>query len=104
MNSIIMINPFVVFEGREDEFLELWDQTNSIFRTKPGYISARLTRALKDQPPGETAPFTHVNVAIWSSATAYADALRDQDIRRFGGRYMKVCTYRPALYEVVREI
>lgn len=102
--TVVLINPFSVFEGREAEFLSLWDQTQAIFAAKPGYVSARLVRALAEQPPGERAPFTHVNVAYWDSAAAYAAALTDPDLRRLGGRYLKVCTFNPALYEVVRDV
>ena len=98
---VILVNPFRVFDGREPEFLALWDATNAIFRRKPGYRSARLVRASSEQPPGEYAPFTHVNVAEWDSAEAYAAALRAPELRRLGGRYLKVSTLDPALYEII---
>ncbi|MFN3352189.1 MAG: antibiotic biosynthesis monooxygenase family protein [Brevundimonas sp.] len=102
--TVVLINPFIVFDGREAEFLELWDQTQAIFSSKPGYRSARLVRARAEQPPGERAPFTHVNVAYWDAAEAYAQALTDPDLRRLGGRYLKVCTFNPALYDIVRDV
>ena len=100
---ILLINPFRVFEGDEAEFLDLWDRTGAIFRRADGYIGARLCRAAQDQPPGQIAPFTHVNVAEWQSAQHYRNALADPAIRRLAGAYAKVCTFDPALYEVVRE-
>ena len=102
--TVILINPFTVYMGKEAEFLSLWDQTGAIFRGAPGFISARLCAALDQQPPGQTAPFTHVNVAEWSSAQAYAAALTDPDLRRLAGRYQRVCTFDPALYQIIREI
>jgi heme-degrading monooxygenase HmoA len=99
--SVLLINPFVVFDGREDAFLALFDQTLAIFRTHPGFISTRLAKALAQQPPGERAGFTHVNIAEWDSADAYAEALRDPAIKRFGPRYAEVCTFQPALYSVI---
>ncbi|MEM7641847.1 MAG: antibiotic biosynthesis monooxygenase [Pseudomonadota bacterium] len=100
---ILLINPFRVFDGREAEFLNLWDQTGDIFRRSDGYISARLCRAAAEQPPGQTAPFTHINVAEWQSSELYRRALLDPDIRRFAGAYARVCTFDPALYEVIRD-
>lgn len=100
---VILFNPFRVFEGREVEFLDLWDQTGSIFRRSKGYISARLCKALAEQPPGQSAPFTHVNVAEWESMALYRDALKNPDIRKLGAAYAKVCTFNPALYEIIRD-
>lgn len=99
---VLLINPFTVFDGREAAFLELWDQTEAIFRAAPGYGSARLCRALGDQPSGRPAPFTHVNVAEWESAEAYRAALANPALRRLGGRYPAVSTFNPALYEIIR--
>lgn len=102
--TAILINPFTVFDGCESEFLELWDLTGAIFQAAPGYVSARLCRALEQQPPGQKAPFTHINVAEWQSATLYARALGDPELRRLAIRYRRVCTFDPALYEVIRDV
>ncbi|VVT24873.1 hypothetical protein [Rhizobium sp. EC-SD404] len=100
---ILLINPFRIFESREDEVLDLWDQTGDIFRRSKGYISARLYKAARDQPPGQTAPFTHINIADWESAELYAKPLSNPDIRRLAGAYAKVCTFNPALYETAKD-
>ena len=101
---VVMLNPFTVFPGREDEFLALWDATNALFREKPGYVSARPVKALERQPPGEQAPFTHANIAEWESPEAYAAALRDIRIKRLADRYGHVCRLAPALYEIVHDV
>ena len=101
--AVILINPFVVTPGDEAAFLALWDRTNAIFREAPGYVSARLCRALGDQPPGLSATSTHVNVAQWKSAEHYAAALRDPRIKRLAADYREVSSFDPALYEVLRE-
>ena len=100
---LVLINPFTVFDGEEDAFLALWDQTNAIMSTAPGYISARLVRAADHQAPGHQAPFTHVNVAEWQSLETYKAALANPAVRKLAGEYIKVCTFDPAVYEVVRE-
>ena len=102
--AVVLINPFVVAPGREAAFLALWDRTNAIFREAPGYISARLCRALGDQPAGIKAPFMHVNVARWKSAALYAVALRDPRIKRLAADYREVSSFDPALCEVLREV
>ncbi|NJM35904.1 MAG: hypothetical protein HC850_15800 [Rhodomicrobium sp.] len=102
--SVVLLNPFRVFDGKEAEFLDLWDRTNRIFAAKSGYLHARLVKALDDQPPGQSAPFTHANIAIWESARAYAEALADPELRRLAGLYRQVCTFDPALYEVIRDM
>ncbi len=100
---VVMINTFTVFEGKEDAFLELWDQTNAIFAAAPGYIDVKLVQARAEQPPGQTANFTHINVATWASASAYESALQDPRLRKLAGAYLKVCTLNPALYEILRQ-
>jgi heme-degrading monooxygenase HmoA len=101
---VLLINPFRVFAGKEAAFLDLWDQTGAIFRAKRGYIRARLVTALPQQPPGQAAPYTHINVAEWESAEAYTAALGDPGLRRLGGEYLKVCTFNPALYSILRDL
>ena len=100
---LILINPFTVFDGKEDAFLALWDQTNAILRSAPGYVSARLVRAADHQAPGHKAPFTHVNVAEWHSLEMYKAALATPAVRKLAGEYLKVCTFNPAVYEVIRD-
>lgn len=101
--AVTLVNPFQVFAGREGEFLALWDLTGGIFRRKAGYVSARLVKALPDQPPGQHAPFTHVNIAVWETAEAYAAALADPEIRQLAARHRAVCTFQPALYATLRD-
>ena len=100
---LILINPFTVFDGAEDAFLALWDQTHAILKSAPGYISARLVRAADHQAPGHKAPFTHVNVAEWQSLETYKAALAMPHIRKLAGQYLKVCSFDPAVYEIIRD-
>lgn len=102
--TVLLINPFRVFEGREEEFLALWDATGRIFSRTDGYVHARLCRAMSRQPPGQHPPYTHVNIAEWRSLDAYSDALRQPALAPFIRRYRSVSTYDPGVYEVIREI
>ncbi|MGF1543221.1 MAG: antibiotic biosynthesis monooxygenase family protein [Parvularculaceae bacterium] len=101
---VLLINPFTVRDGAEARFLELWDETSRLFEASPGFVSARLGRAAAAQAPGQSAPFTHVNVAEWASADHYADALRNDALRKFGPLYREVSAFDPALYEIVRDV
>ena len=98
--SVYLVNTFEVFEGREAEFLDLWQQTGALFRASDGFISAEL---LKSMPPTlkELAPtYSHINFARWQSEDAYLRALQNKTIRKLGPAYAEVCTFRPALYDV----
>lgn len=101
---VVLLNPFTVAPEHEEAFLALWDRTNAIFRTKPGYIDAKLHRARELQPAGMRAPHTHLNVAHWRSEADYVAALADPEIRRLAGDYRHVSTFAPALYDVVRDV
>ncbi|MBV6633519.1 MAG: antibiotic biosynthesis monooxygenase [Alphaproteobacteria bacterium] len=102
--GVVLVNPFTIFDGKEDAFLALWDQTEPLFREHPGYGRARLLRAIPGQVANQKAPFTHVNIAEWRSAADYEEALRHPDLRKIGGQYLKISTFNPALYEVIRDI
>jgi len=101
--AVVLINPFVVFEGQEETFLTLWDQTHRISRLSPGYVSVRLMKARPQQVAGQMPAFTHVNVAEWDSAQSYAMALANPALVPLAAAYAAVCTFQPALYEVIRE-
>ena len=63
---VTLMNSFVVPEGRDDVFIELWKETSEFFRSQPGFLSLRLHRAVT---PGT--PYRYVNVARWASDAAY---------------------------------
>lgn len=100
--SVVLVNPFVVYDGREEQFLSLWDQTNALFKLHPGYISARLVKSRPQQMAGQMPPFTHINIAEWESAEAYGMALMNPMLLPLMAGYAAVCTLQPALYDEVR--
>ena len=101
---IYLINLFWVSEGKEEPFLALWEATGAIFGRSPGFLSAHLCRPLAAQPFGQQVSYTHVNVAAWEDAHQYGAALQDPELRRLVPRYAEVCTFDPALYEIVRTV
>jgi heme-degrading monooxygenase HmoA len=95
---VTLVNCFDIPQGRDAEFLQLWQQVNTYMRGKKGYIGHKLHRSLDPN-----ARFRFVNVAQWVSLedfnAAHDDGFRAlvthpiwADFRSF-----------PALYEVVHE-
>ena len=95
--SVILINPFEVPEGaNDDEFLLGWDRAADFMREQAGFRSSSLHRAL--QPD---ARFRFINVAEWASPEDFQAAVSSEQFREIakGGSPGS-----PALYEVVRSI
>lgn len=97
MSSAILINPFQVNEGAEDEFLAFWESAAQYMKRQPGFISTRLHRSL-----GPDARFQFVNIAEWESPKHFQDAIGAEEFKRLTEPYMEVFPHFPALYEVVR--
>ncbi len=96
MDHVALINPFEVPVGREDEFVERWNQAADYLRQQEGFISTRLHESLDP-----AATFRFVNVAVWESAEHFQRALSTPEFQElaqdmpFSGR--------PALYRVISE-
>ncbi len=96
MPSAILINPFEVPARNDDEFLRGWEQGANFLRQQPGFISARLHRAL---PPD--ARFRFINVAEWESPQQFQAAVGSEEFRRMSAG---AAPNYPALFEVVRTV
>jgi heme-degrading monooxygenase HmoA len=95
--SVILINPFEVPEGTDDEeFLRGWEHAADYMREQPGFVSSRLHRAL--QPD---ARFRFINVAEWSSPQEFQAAVSSEQFREIA---KGAGPGSPALYEVVRSM
>ena len=95
--SVILINPFEVPEGTEDEqFLRGWERAAEYMRQQPGFVSSRLHRALAPD-----ARFRFINVAEWASPQDFQSAVDSEEFRELakGGSPGS-----PALYEVARSV
>ena len=44
--AVILLNPFEVPAGKEQEAIEYWERGAEVLRKAPGYISTRLHRAI----------------------------------------------------------
>ena len=94
---VTLVNSFIVPEGRDEAFMELWMETSDYFRRQPGFVGLRLHRALT---PG--ASYRYVNVARWASDADYRSPHATEEFRRLvtqdGWREFPSS---PVLYEVV---
>ena len=95
--SVVLINPFEVPEGTDDEeFLQGWERAAEYMRQQPGFLSSRLHRAL-----GSDARFRFINVAEWASPQDFQAAVTSEEFREIA---KGAGPGAPALYEVVRSI
>lgn len=77
MSKVIAINPVEVSEGKEEEALALWDRFEEVFRKQPGWLSAKLHRAVRPD-----ARFRLVHVDEWDSPGHFQAALQNGDLQR----------------------
>ncbi len=95
--SVILINPFEVPEGSDDEeFLRGWQRAADYLRQQPGFRGSRLHRALT---PGARLRF--INVAEWASPQDFQAAVTSDEFREIA---KGAGPGSPALYEVVRAL
>ena len=95
MPSCLLINPFEVPPGREEECLQGWEKARAYLAQQPGYISTRLHRALT---PG--ARFTFVNIAEWASPEAFQAAVGSAAFQEII-KEMEAFPHYPALYHEI---
>ncbi len=94
---VTLMNSFLVPEGRDEAFLELWTETSHYFRAQPGFLSLRLHRAVT---PGTE--YRYVNVARWASDADYrAPHDTPEFLRLVSKEAWREFPSRPVLYEVV---
>ena len=68
-DPVILINPFVVPAGSEDDAIAMWMLARDFLATQPGYISTRLHRSLSPD-----ATYVLINVAEWETMEAFQAA------------------------------
>jgi heme oxygenase (mycobilin-producing) len=96
MQTVILINPFEVPTGKEEEFLQAWREAAEHLRHAPGFLSTRLHESLDPQ-----AKFRFVNVAEWESPQHFQTAMRSEAFQQISRKMAFAAS--PALYRVVAE-
>jgi heme oxygenase (mycobilin-producing) len=94
--SVVLINPFEVPPGNDDQFLMGWERVAEYMREQPGFISSRLHRALSTD-----ARFRFINVAEWQSPQDFQAAVANEQFQRMASGTPP--NY-PALFEEIRSI
>ncbi|QJT08073.1 antibiotic biosynthesis monooxygenase family protein [Oceanidesulfovibrio marinus] len=92
----LLINPFEVEKGRDQEFLEFWNRAAALLKQKDGYVATYLQRAVA---PG--ALFRYVNIAVWDSPEAFQNAVSDPEFQALVGLYRDVFPHFPGIYRTV---
>ena len=97
MPNIVLINPFEVPEGQEEEFLRHWQAAAAQMRDAAGFISTRLHQSLDVQ-----AKYRFINVAEWESPQHFQAVIGREAFQEIA-RKMPFVAY-PALYRVIVEV
>lgn len=91
---VVLINKFNVAPEDAERLLEAWADDAAFMKQQPGFISTQLHRGIA----GST---TFVNVAVWESAHALADAFRSPEFQARSARYPESAVAAPHLFEKV---
>ena len=97
MANVIVVNPFEVPKGKEEQALETWDRFAVYFRKQPGYVSAKLHRAIDPE-----VRFHLVTVAEWKSPDHFMAALKNPELQKIAETATDHSPNYPGLYEVIR--
>jgi heme oxygenase (mycobilin-producing) len=93
-SAVVLINPFEVPTGADEEFITSWEAARDYLRGQPGYLHTRLHRSILPD-----ANFRFVNIAGWESAEAFRAAVESRGFQQAGRVPYPA---HPALYRVVR--
>ena len=96
MQTVILINPFEVPAGEEEQFLKAWNEAGELLRHAPGFLSTQLHQSLDPQ-----AKFRFINVAQWESPQHFQAAMSTEAFQQL--RQKMPFTAYPALYRVIAE-
>jgi heme-degrading monooxygenase HmoA len=100
---VTLINLFTVPPGESEAFLHHWRRSARIMAAQPGFVRARLHRALD-----EDVELRFVNVAEWASGTAFDRARTDREFlaesRRVLDEPQLHISGRPAPYRVALDV
>ena len=93
-SAVVLINPFEVPAGADEEFITSWEAARDYLRGQPRYLHTRLHRSILPD-----ADFRFVNIAGWESAEAFRAAIGSPGFQQTGRPPYQA---HPALYRVVR--
>ncbi len=100
---VTLINVFELTAERVDEFIEQWRERAGLLATKPGFVDARLHRALSTESRFQLITVAHwVSRGAWQAATADPGFQQRTEAVSADARMLRSAD--PALYEVAVEL
>ena len=97
MSKVILINPFEVPEGREEECLAMWEKVAEHMRRQSGFMSMKLHQSVSTD-----ARFRLINVVEWESAEHLRQATASEEFKKLSAGISEAFSSYPGLYEVIR--
>ena len=71
---VVLVNLFTLDQADEGAFLQAWTEDAAYMKTRPGYISTQLHRAVGGS-------CSYLNSAVWESVELFRDAFLDPTFR-----------------------
>jgi heme-degrading monooxygenase HmoA len=96
METVVVINPFEVPEGRRAEALEAWDRMAAYMRRQDGFVSARLHRSVDPR-----SRYAFVTVGEWESPEQFTAAFRSDEFAELD-QALAEFPHSPGVYELIR--
>lgn len=91
---VVLVNVFTLDATDEAGFLEAWEKDAAYMKSRPGYISAQLHRAVGPSP-------AYFNSAVWESLEAFRGAFSDPAFRAKLADYPSSAVTSPHLFRRV---
>lgn len=91
---IVLVNFFMMDAADEAPFLQVWTDDAAYMKTRPGYISTQLHRAVGASP-------TYLNYAIWESLDAFRRAFGDPGFQAKMAAYPASAVASPHIFKRV---
>lgn len=91
---VVLANIFTLDKADEPGFLKIWQDDAAFMKSRPGFISTQLHRALGDSP-------TYLNYAVWDSNAAFRAAFSNPEFQAKVAAYPSSAFASPHLFQKV---
>lgn len=94
VGPVVLVNLFTLDTADEASFLAIWQEDAAFMKSRPGFISTQLHRALGESP-------TYLNYAIWESNAHFRAAFTDPGFQAKLAAYPSSAVVAPHLFQKV---
>lgn len=95
-STVTLINVFAVSRGKEEEFIQLWNETAHLMKQESGFMDTKLHRSLDTE-----ARFAFINIAHWESQETWQQAIvSNPELQDWWRQIASIAEANPALYKV----